>query len=541
MSSAPGVAPSGTAAAERLRSAPRLPRWAGTLLVTVTLLVVWELASRLGLARLGVLAAPTEIVADLVTRAPLYATNFAATAWVAVRGWFWGDLAAIVLAVLFVQVRALEKLFLRLALTLFCLPLVAVMPLLQLSFDPDTARVTLAALSVFFTTLIGTMLGLRSAEGGPLTMVRAWGGGSFSGLRFVRAPSSIPSLISGLQIGAAAAVLGAIFGEFIGASRGLGVLLINGLQQLHQDQVYGVAVLATLMAAVPYLLLGMLRTRLAPWSAGLSTTAPREGRSGRTAARLAAGFGWTVASLAVIVAAWWLYLIVFRISPFVGKTPVVVFQYLFTVPAAHDNRAALGAALGVTLLHAGVGYAVGLLIGVVVAVLFVLFPAVEFVLTPAAVALRSVPIIALIPILILAFGRGLPGVVAITTIVTFFPTLATTQLALSRVPRDALILMRSYDSSVLSTLWRLRLPAALPAIFASARIAAPSAVLGATLAEWLATGDGLGHLIVVSRSYSDYNQLWAGAVLLAAVSLIFYSLVSAAERAVLTRFAPEGL
>jgi ABC-type nitrate/sulfonate/bicarbonate transport system permease component len=147
-----------------------------------------------------------------------------------------------------------------------------------------------------------------------------------------------------------------------------------------------------------------------------------------------------------------------------------------------------------------------------------------------------VPIVALIPVLLVVFGRGLPGVIAITTIVTFFPTLANVQQGMSRVPADALVLMRSYDASLAQTLWRLRLPTALPAIFASARIAAPAAVLGATLAEWLATGDGLGHLIVVSRSFSNYNQLWAAAMLLAAVSVVFYSLVSAAERAVLSRF-----
>jgi ABC-type nitrate/sulfonate/bicarbonate transport system permease component len=192
-------------------------------------------------------------------------------------------------------------------------------------------------------------------------------------------------------------------------------------------------------------------------------------------------------------------------------------------------------------VHAGVGYAVGLAIGVLAAIAFVTFPLVQVVLGPVAVALRSVPIIALIPILLLVFGRGLPGVVVITAIVTFFPTLAQTQLGLARVPRDALALMRSYDASIASTLWRLRLPSALPSIFASARVAAPTAVLGATLAEWLATGDGLGHLIVVSRSFSDYNQLWAAAMLLAVVSVLFYSAVSGAERLALRRFtAPVG-
>ncbi len=515
---------------------PRARRVLVLVVASVVSLAIWELAARLGLAKLGVLAPPSDVVVEVAQNAQLYAGNFAATAWVAIRGWFWGDLAAIVLAVLFVQFRVVERLLQQLALVLYCLPLVAVMPLLQLTFDPDTARVVLAALSVFFTTLVGTMLGLRSADRGQLTVVRAWGGGPFAALRFVRAPSGIPAILTGLQIGAAAGTLGAIFGEFIGADRGLGVLLINGLQQLHLAQVFAVAVLATVMAAVPYGLLGVARRILVPWSTGLSTAAGEERGGASAPRRIFAAIGWAVASVAIVIGAWWLYLIAFALTPFVGKTPAAVFTYLAVVPDAAQNRGDLVNALGVTLVHAGVGYGAGLAVGILVAAVFVLVPPLELALTPFTIALRSVPIIALIPVLLVVFGRGLPGVIAISTIVTFFPTLANVQQGMSRVPVDALVLMRSYDASLAQTMWRLRLPTALPAIFASARIAAPAAVLGATLAEWLATGDGLGHMIVVSRSFSNYNQLWAAAMLLATVSVVFYSLVSAAERAVLSRF-----
>jgi sulfonate transport system permease protein len=519
-----------------------MPLWLATTIVTVLLLAAWEIAARAGLEDLGVIAPPSSVVAELVGRPDLYLRNAAATGWIAVRGWLLGNLAAIVVGVVFVQLRVAERLFLRLALTLHCLPLVAVMPLLQLTFDPDTAKVILAALAVFFTTLVGTMLGLRSADGGPLTMVRAWGGGPAAMLRFVRGPSSIPAVITGLQIGAAAATLGAVFGEFIGSSTGLGVLLVNGLQMLSQPQVYAVAVVATLMAAVPYLLLDVARRVLVPWSASLPTgAAPNPPARGPLARRAAIAAVWSVGSVGIILAAWWLYLLVFDVSNFVGKTPADVFGYLTSDADAAEHRAALTTALGETLVHAGVGYVAGLVFGVAVAVLFSLFPLSEIVFTPLAVALRSVPIIALIPVLILAFGRGLGGVVAITAIVTFFPTLANTRSGLDRVPADALLLLRSYDSSLLSTLWRLQLPATLPAIFASARIAAPTAVLAATLAEWLATGDGLGYYIVVSRVYSDYTGLWAGAAVLTAVSLLFYSLVTVTERAVLARFAPSQL
>ncbi|KAA9133652.1 ABC transporter permease [Microbacterium caowuchunii] len=529
----------------RVRSAARrsaLGSWATTVIVCVVMVALWELLADLWLTRAGVIASPSAIVLSLIEHFSLYVNGFLVTGWVALRGWFWGNLVAIVLAVLFVQVPALESLLLRLALTLFCLPIVAVNPLLQLTFEPDTARVVLTSLSVFFTTLVGTMLGLRAADGGSLTLVTAWGGGPMSALRFVRVPAGVPAILTGLQIGAPAAALGAIFGEFIGAKSGLGVLLINGLMGLDLPRVWSVAVIVTTMAAVPYALFGLLRRRLVPWSAGISTaSAPVAAIAGSPLRRMLMGTAWVVGSVVVILLAWQAYLVVFDVAPFVGKGPVDVFNRLFVGEGAADARAVLGEALVVTLVHAGVGYVAGLGVGVVVAVLFTTFPVVERVFTPLAVALRSVPIIVLIPVLILALGRGLGGVVAITAIVTFFPTLANTQTGLRQVPSDAFTLMRSYDASIWTNLWRLQLPYTLPAIFASARIAAPTSVLAATLAEWLATGDGLGHAIVMARSHSSYTDLWAAAAVLTVVSLIFYGIVSWAERLVLRRFAPGQL
>lgn len=516
-----------------------LSGWGVTALVSVLCLVIWEVAARVWLSDLGVIAAPTDILSSIADNSSLYLRNARLTATVALLGWLWGNVAAIVIAVLFVQVPVLESLFMRLAVALFCLPLVAVNPILQLTFDIDTARVILASLAVFFTTLVGTMLGLRSADGHPMTMISAWGGGRWSALRYVRVPSGTPAILTGLQVGIPAAILGAIFSEFIGAKSGLGVLLVNGLMSQNLAQVWSVAVIVTIVSVIPYAVLGWLRQWLTPWSSSMSTSQPTpRPASGSRGRRWATGALWTLASLAVIVAAWYLYLAVFNVSPFVGKNAGDVVDYLFTGPDAASHRSEVFNALGTTAVHAGIGYFTGLVCGIVAATLFVTYPIVERVFTPVALALRSVPIIVLIPILILAFGRGLWGVVVITAIVTFFPTMANTQTGLQQVSGDGMTLMRSYDASVVTRLFRLQLPSAFPSIFASARIAAPNAILAATLAEWLATGNGLGHFIVISRSHTDYTGLWAAAAVLTCASLIFYALVSATERFILDRFAP---
>jgi ABC-type nitrate/sulfonate/bicarbonate transport system permease component len=107
---------------------------------------------------------------------------------------------------------------------------------------------------------------------------------------------------------------------------------------------------------------------------------------------------------------------------------------------------------------------------------------------------------------------------------------------LRSAPSNAFDLLAAYGAREATVLRKVQIPYALPAVFASARIAAPGALLGAILAEWLATGQGLGDLMVTSSSTSNYSMLWAAVVLITAVSILVYNLVSVIERPVVARF-----
>ena len=120
------------------------------------------------------------------------------------------------LAIAFVQIPLVERALLQLALASYCLPVIAIGPVLAVLFSGDTPKVILAALSVIFTTLIGTLVGLRSADRTSLDLIRAYGGGSWTQLWKVRLRASLPSMFAGLRIAAPAAMLGAIIGEYLG-------------------------------------------------------------------------------------------------------------------------------------------------------------------------------------------------------------------------------------------------------------------------------------------------------------------------------------
>ena len=97
----------------------------------------------------------------------------------------------------------------------------------------------------------------------------------------------------------------------------------------------------------------------------------------------------------------------------------------------------------------------------------------------------------------------------------------------------------SYGAGRLRLLFSARIPAMLPAFFASARMAVPAALLAVTTTEWLATGKGIGVLMALTASTSNYNMLWSSVVVLSLAAVIGYALVAWIERAVLRVYASE--
>jgi ABC-type nitrate/sulfonate/bicarbonate transport system permease component len=226
------------------------------------------------------------------------------------------------------------------------------------------------------------------------------------------------------------------------------------------------------------------------------------------------------------------------ITPFIAKSPGDVYHYLFTDPLAAAHRAVLNHAFWTTARDAAIGFVAGTAVAVVAANLFTVQPQTSQTLMPVAMTLRTVPLVAMVPLISLVFGRGLVAVAVVSGIVTFFPTLVNMTVALRSVPRESLDLMHGYGANRLTTLQKVQFPGSLPALFASARIAAPLALVGALLAEWLETASGIGFLEVTSTNQGDYTMVWASVVLVVVASVVLYSVISGVEALVLTRYAP---
>lgn len=249
------------------------------------------------------------------------------------------------------------------------------------------------------------------------------------------------------------------------------------------------------------------------------------------------------ASFALVIGLWWGFLNFAHVNSFVGKNPIDVLHYLFggavdssvvTGSQAAANRSEILGALGTTVVDAALGYVVGTGIAVIVAISVVMSRVVERTFMPVAIALRSVPLVAMTPLIALVFGRGLWAATVIAAIVTFFPTLVNVVVGLRSAPSQAIDVVHAYGGNSWTIIRKVAWLAALPSLFASARIAAPLALLGAVLAEWLATGKGLGALMLNSTTTSRYDTLWASVVVITVMSILVYGVISLSESAVLT-------
>jgi ABC-type nitrate/sulfonate/bicarbonate transport system permease component len=281
---------------------------------------------------------------------------------------------------------------------------------------------------------------------------------------------------------------------------------------------------------------------------GPEPAAPQSSVASRSgAARLARNLGSVLVSIVVTFVLWEGFIRLYHVDHVIAKDPLDVWRYLFTQRAdkvhalrsAAGNRHILFLNLKTTLRDSALGYVAGIVFAMAVASIFVLQRAVEQTFMPVALVLRSVPLVAMAPLLTLIFGRDLMVTAVIGGIVCFFPALVNIMFGLRATPRSSLDLMSSYGASKFKTLRKVLIPSAMPSIFASLRINVPAAIIGALLAEWLATGKGSGNEMLTVVNTFDYGELWAAVVLVTLVSMVLYSIVSAVEAAVLTRYAPD--
>ncbi|MEA2398465.1 MAG: putative hydroxymethylpyrimidine transport system permease protein [Thermoleophilaceae bacterium] len=201
-----------------------------------------------------------------------------------------------------------------------------------------------------------------------------------------------------------------------------------------------------------------------------------------------------------------------------------------TARALHDDSSLLLDNAWTTLEEVLLGLALAVAVGAAVAVAMHLVRPLRDAAYPLLVASQAVPVIVVAPLFILVFDYGIRPKVAIVALTCFFPVTVNLMDGLRAVEPDQLKLMRSLGASRLATLWKVELPSALPYLFSGLRVAATVSVIGAVFGEWAGADSGLGRLVLLALNQLDTPRVFAGVVILMAMSIGLFAAMTVAQR-----------
>jgi NitT/TauT family transport system permease protein len=236
-----------------------------------------------------------------------------------------------------------------------------------------------------------------------------------------------------------------------------------------------------------------------------------------------------------VVLGWEIAVRAFHVPDYVLPRPTAVLNYCglnFSELLGHFWATAIESTLGLFL---------GIAIGVFLAMIAVLSETTSRAIVPWAIAAKTVPIVAIAPLLILWFGYGLVSKVVMAAAICFFSIFVTTLKGFHSFSEDAWYLFRSYGASKWQLLTKLQVPHCLPYFFASLRVGATLSVIGAIVAELAGSKKGLGFLVLYASMRVDTVQLFAAILFSSALGFLLYGLVAALDKAVVTKMGMETL
>lgn len=270
-----------------------------------------------------------------------------------------------------------------------------------------------------------------------------------------------------------------------------------------------------------------------PADVALPATDDRPGPAGRLARRALTWAVRVATPVVSVILLWYLAIWFSGLPAFVIPLPERVLEVLW------QDRAFIFEHLLATLQVAGIGFLWANVAGIGLAVLFDLLPPTRHMLMPAAITLRNVPYIALISVLMLAFGDSILSKTTIVALAGFFPVLVNTMAGLRAADEVQLDRMRILNASWWQTFSQVRLPYAVPSIVAAQEITGSGAIIVAIAAEWMISSTGLGY--VINHAMQNYrgDKVYAVALLATALSFLIYSFVHALGKRLDWRAAGE--
>ena len=233
----------------------------------LVVLVIWQLAITAFDPPRYLLPAPLAVADTLVTRLSFLAENAATTLAEAILGLVLGTLAGVLSGAAVVGFPRFGALAWPVLLVLQAIPVFALAPLLVIWFGFGMAsKIVMAALILFFPVASAFADGLRRTDAALIEVAELAGASRFQTFRWVRIPLAVPAFVTGLRVAAPLAPLGAVIGEWVGASGGLGFVMIQANARMQTEIMFAAIVLLAAMTLVLRFLVDAIAARLTPWA-----------------------------------------------------------------------------------------------------------------------------------------------------------------------------------------------------------------------------------------------------------------------------------
>ncbi|MBB6635797.1 ABC transporter permease [Cohnella thailandensis] len=232
-----------------------------------------------------------------------------------------------------------------------------------------------------------------------------------------------------------------------------------------------------------------------------------------------------VVAFILFIGGWELFCELADMKPYLLPAPSDI------VRAATENASNLWVSVYTTISEAVLGFLLSIVLGVGLAIVLASSKLVERSVYPYAIIMQTIPIVAVAPIIVIWFGAGMNAIVIIAFLIGFFPMLSNTLIGLNSTDHNMKNLFYLYNASPIQTMFRLRLPAALPYIVAGLKISCTLAVIGAIVGEYIAGigggKGGLGYAITVAASRLHTAYLFACGLSASLLGIAFFLLVNA--------------
>lgn len=236
------------------------------ILTVVILILLWEAWVKLFDVPRFLVPAPSEVWAEIWEQPAFFWENMLFTASETGLGFLLAALIGFPLGLLVVESRLFVRTVYPLIVASQAVPKLAVAPLFLVWFGLGMlSKVLIGALIAFFPILIGVVVGLKSVDPGSLQLGRAIGLGRMGTFTKIRLPYALPSIFGGLKIGMTLAVVGAVVGEFLGSTKGLGAVLVVAAGTLNTPLVFAALVVLSVLGVLVYWLIELIERVAVPW------------------------------------------------------------------------------------------------------------------------------------------------------------------------------------------------------------------------------------------------------------------------------------